>query len=309
MSAEVDAFDPVWELFMSVTENPPNVSSADACGHCGLMSVRLDSGNYICSCCSTVNARFIDASAEWRFVDGSGRADLTRCGMPVNELIPNASFGSYISYRGGKECEEMKSIRRYSLWTSLPYKDRVMAKTFERMNSLSVANGIPKSIIERAKALYKQVSVIGVTRGVNRNSIIASSVYISCKQEGVPRSAKEIAGFFSLPIAAMTRGCKRFEGKLGLSVEPSMAMDFVGRFSSSLGLSREKTLICEQKVYDVEKNNFLSNAAPTSVAAACVFACDKTHAWGIGKKKIAEACNVSCVTITKCIRASPMLLL
>ena len=45
-------------------------------------------------------------------------------------------------------------------------------------------------------------------RGLNRDGIIAASIYIACRVNNTPRTAKEIATMFHLDDASATKGCK-----------------------------------------------------------------------------------------------------
>ena len=292
----IDEYDEIWNQFSKTTIR----DDTRRCSFCSeIDSVRLEDGNYTCQKCNTVNSRFIDASAEWHFSNGQ-RQDSTRCGMPVNDLIPQASFGSIIAY-SSHESADIKSIRKYMMWNSLSYKDRSLIKIFDTLTTAALTNGIPKSIIENSKNMYKSISELGVvTRGANRSGIIASCIYMSCKQENVPRSAKEIAKVFNLPLSTMTRGCKRIQEMLKLDFEPSTALDFIGRFCSNLGMDRAKTHECELLLERVLDANELTHNAPPSLAAACIDVCSRANAWNISKKSICAACDVSIVTVTKC---------
>ena len=44
-------------------------------------------------------------------------------GMPTNNLLPESSHGSTISYKWG-ETYEMKKIRNFHVWHAMPYKER-----------------------------------------------------------------------------------------------------------------------------------------------------------------------------------------
>jgi hypothetical protein len=77
------------------------------------MDVILDEGNMICQKCQTIKCRFLDCSAEWRNFEDSGK-DMNRCGLPVNDLIPQSSFGNVVSFVP-HESYEMKNIRKYQV--------------------------------------------------------------------------------------------------------------------------------------------------------------------------------------------------
>lgn len=272
------------------------------CTHCSAGRVVLDQGNYVCQTCNTVNDRFIDMSAEWRFFggdDGRGGPDTTRCGMPVNELLPNSSYGTMVSY-SYRESYEMRYLRKYQLWNSMTYRERTLYNVFETLTLHANTHGIPKSIIEQAKVYYKQLSELKVSRGSNRSGLIASSIYMACKREHVPRSAKEIAKIFNLDLTTMTRGCKRFQELLKVDVDCSTADDFVARFCSAVNLTRDQRTACRRLVQHATEQGWLSENAPPSVAASCIYACSALLRWGHTKKSLCEAFDISQVTVTKC---------
>ena len=119
--------------------------------------------------------------AEWRFYGASDSksSDPTRCGMPVNQLLPESSVGTSISYRGGNK--NMYKIRKYQQWNGMPYKERSLYKVFLEIQGKCSKHNIPNVIITEAKSLYKIISSTKISRGSNRTGIIAACVYFGCQ--------------------------------------------------------------------------------------------------------------------------------
>ena len=66
---------------------------------------------------------------------------------------------------------------------------REMAQMADRLN-------LPSNITDRANRLFKQIHDSKALRGGASNDAIASAcVYISCRQEGVPRTFKGMSVF------------------------------------------------------------------------------------------------------------------
>ena len=268
---------------------------------CSHEEIIVCDSNYVCATCNTVLSRFIDQTAEWRFygVNDNKAADPTRCGMPTNELLPGSSLGSMIGYTN-KDNYDFRMMRKYHMWNSMSYKERTLYNIFENLTIIAINSGIPKSILEEAKLLYKQVSESRITRGDNRHGLIASSIYIACKKNGVPRSSKEIAKIFNINSTTMTKGCKKFQEIMKINIKTSMSSDFINRFCSNVNLSKEQTDICKSVVNIIEEGNLVSENTPPSIASGVIFLCSEYYNWGIPKKIISKACDVSQVTITKC---------
>ena len=151
----------------------------------------------------------IDQSAEWRFygADDNNNNDPTRCGMPINPLLKDSSHSCKVLC-ASKSSYEMHKIRRYTEWQAMPYKEKSQYDEFLRITVISQNAGLPKMIIDEATKFHKKISDAKTFRGLNRDSIIAASVYISCRVNNYPRTPKEIATIFNLDNTSATKGCK-----------------------------------------------------------------------------------------------------
>ena len=100
-------------------------SNNEECDSCNSKNLITDNGQVICKDCGVINYCTIDGSAEWRFYgsEDSKFSDPTRCGLPTNQLLPESSLGSTISFKYG-ESYEMRKIRNYHLWNAMPYRER-----------------------------------------------------------------------------------------------------------------------------------------------------------------------------------------
>lgn len=275
----------------------------DTCPNCESEDVILEDGNYLCKKCNTVVERFIDMQAEWRYYgsDDNRTSDPTRCGMPINELLPNSSLGSIISNQSN-ESYDMKLIRKYHMWNSMSYKERNLYNIFENITTNASNSGIPSSIIEEAKVFYKKLSESKISRGDNRSGLIASSIYMSCKTNKVPRSTKEIAKIFNLKLTTMTKGCKKFQDIMNMDLECSCAVDFIQRFSSKLNIEKDVKDLAKFVVEKADELNIVSENTPPSIAAASIFLCISVCGLNITKKDLSVACEISQVTLTKCFK-------
>jgi transcription initiation factor TFIIB len=295
--------DVLWRLLKElsdVTDLDLKCPSKNICYFCRSDNIVLEDGNYICYDCNTLNERFIDMQAEWRYygADDNKSSDPTRCGMPVNELLPDSSLGSVISNQLN-ESYDMKLIKKYHMWNSITYKERSLYNIFENITVNAINGGIPISIIEQAKTYYKQVSESRISRGENRSGLIATSIYMSCKSNNVPRSTKEIAKIFNLKATTMTRGCKKFNDILKININSSHPVDFIQRFCSKLNLENGMREICKKIIEKADELNIICESSPPSIASGAIYLCNSVYELGMSKKDISEACNVSQVTLAK----------
>ena len=261
----------------------------------------------ICNICGNIISNIID-TPEWRFygTEDTKSTDPTRCGMPVNILLPDSSVGSVISKQYSKDpC--MYQVKRYQEWTSMTYKERSVYKIFTELSTICKKNNIPSKIETEAKSLYKIITTTKITRGNNRKGIIASCLYFACKNCNVARSQKEIAKMFYIKIPVMTRGCKLFQEIIQLSNRKSRCSesksivpeDFIDRFCNRLNLSEEKILEIKQLH---GKFKIISDVRPDSYSCGLILLYGKLNDMDITKTDLSNISNISEVTINKCYK-------
>ena len=84
--------------------------------------------------CGIIYKDCLDNTAEWRYYGANDNkmSDPTRCGMPINPLLRESSYACriLINYRSSYQ---MKRIKRYTDWQSMPYKEKARYEEFQRI--------------------------------------------------------------------------------------------------------------------------------------------------------------------------------
>jgi len=268
----------------------------------------LDDGIIRCKVCSNLISN-ISSCPEWRNYDNNKSSNPTRCGMPVNTLLPESSIGSTVSYN--KNSKTMNQIRKYQQWNGMPYKERSLYKVFLTIQERCIVHNIPTKIINEAKSLYKIISATKISRGSNRHGIIAACIYFACKECDVPRSSREIADIFNISNTVMTKGIKKCQEIIQMnkknkkrltkssSIKPD---DFIERFCNKLNISLNEIKVIKKICQISIDNNLICENTPPSIAAGCIFYYSKLTNKEINKKDISEICKISEVTINKCMK-------
>ena len=301
-----ESFENLWKELnnLKIDENTENDTDVCTNSKCSSRDFELDDNETICKTCGMVQSKTVDQGAEWRYYgnDDNKSVNPVRCGMPMNDFLPKSSLGSVIgNEHTSKHYYEFSRIRKYHMWNSMPYKERSLFNILNNMNISAGNNGLSQTIIDDAKIYYKKLSEIKISRGDNRNGLIASSIYMSCKNNKVPRSAKEIAKMFNLNITTMTKGCKKFYEIMNMSMESTTANDFIKRFCSKLNKT-DITDVCMYVVNKADELSIICENAPPSIAAGVIYLCSTLCNQYLSKKDISKACEISEVTINKCYK-------
>lgn len=276
--------------------------------------IKLNTSTVCTKCGNTI--KNLSSEAEWRYYgcNDSKGSNPTRCGMPVNKLLPKSSMGTTISQQN--RTKNMNQIRKINVWSgSMPYKERSLYMVFKQLQDVGFLGGLSKKIIEDSKEIYKVVSDKKISRGANRKGIIASCIYYSCKLNDVPRSTKEIAQMFGLNITIMTKGCKLFQNIIQLNdlrdtiinknirdTESIVSLDFIERFCSKLHIDTNHIINIKFYAQKAEENNLIGENTPPSIASGCIYLYCVLNSLDINKKQISDICLISEVTINKCYK-------
>lgn len=152
------------------------------------------------------------------------------------------------------------------------------------------------------KYFIKKLLKKKISRGENKEGLIASCIYHSCLINDVPRSSKEIAKMFNITHVTLNKGNARFQQLLQINVISSNPEDFISRFASKLNMHKNDIENCKKLIIFLEKKEILSDNAPTSSAAGILYYYSQENNLNFTKKQFSDICSVSEVTIVKCYK-------
>ena len=137
---------------------------------CKSSNINIYENTYICDDCNTLQEKYIDNQAEWRYYgnDDTKKNDPTRCGMPMNDLLPELSLGSIIS-NDYNTSYYMYKIRKYQKLNSTSYKERSLYQIIDKIrgdNYPVTDRSIDFQIVGLRKKMGKSGALIQTIRGV-----------------------------------------------------------------------------------------------------------------------------------------------
>lgn len=287
------------------------------CSACLQFMFYSDEGFLSCSNakCGLIDKNIVDHSAEWRYygAEDSQMNDPTRCGLPINPLLHESSFGCRI-ISNGRISYELRKMKRYIEWQSMPYKEKAQYEEFQRISIMCQNAGIPKIIIDTAVQFHKQISEYELTfRGENRDGILAASIYISCKVNNYPRTSKEISQIFNLDASSATKGCKNIQLIMNRLEKDLLSQDktilcrtkpesFVDRFCSKLNMNNEHKQLCHFVCKKIESLELMPENTPHSIATGVIYYVSQLYSLNVAKRDVKLVSSISEVTINKCCK-------
>lgn len=289
---------------------------AEECNICKSPLMIMEDGFPTCTGpqCGVIYKGILDYSPEWRFhgIEDKNAKDPTRCGTPINPLLVESSYGCKVICNN-KSSYEMKKIRKWTEWQSMPHREKSLYEEFQFITIMAQNAGISRIFIDHAMVIYKDISEQKMFRGMNRDGIKSASIYISCRLNGCPRTAHEIAEIFKLDKTSATNGCSmavNILNNIERNIKPSqqtklcatLPSSFIERYCSKLNINNELTMLSKFVAIKIEKNNIITDNIPHAISAGIIYFICQYCNLTISKQEIKQVSGVSEVTINKCFK-------
>jgi transcription initiation factor TFIIB len=288
-----------------------------ACGS----ETRIFEEVFLCQNCGTVLEKGFDMGAEYRFFANEDRGvDPCRIGPPQDHRLPESSLGTVI-LNGRGNAKTMYRIRKFHTWNAMPYKERSLLQVYERLQLIATNNGLNNSILDDVKDMFLKIHELCDRRGLSRDAILASCMYMALKQAKSPRKHTELAAMFTISTSTFTKALKYCMEVLTLAQRKKMsdkpavpakmstthAEDYIDVPLSKLAISRHKREpiheACVRVARAAELNNVSVENIPPSLAAGVIaFVVLRQSDLGITLVDIATTCDISTATLQKCLR-------
>lgn len=200
------------------------------------------------SCGRVAESHMIDERSEWRtFTDKDKPGDdPNRVGGPVNALLSDGGMSTMISGGKGVDRGLVNNLQRMQNRTEVG-PDRHLIAAFREIGKVCSSMRLPDLAKHQANEYFKEATEKSKSvKGKAQPAVIATVVFLACRQTGYSRTFKEICAF--VPTAkvkdigrmykAIVADLKLKEtGTLRSEVGASHPENFLRRFMSMLGFS------------------------------------------------------------------------
>jgi len=226
-------------------------------------------GDLICGRCGGIlGERIVDMRSEWRsFQSENGDDDPSRVGGPANPLLDGNQLQTVISRTGSGH----RDLNRLHQKGTVDERTKLVVDAFKTIQIYCDRIGLPQIISDRAKQLYKRAIDERMVRGRSKEAIMASTIYIACRQEHVPRTLKEIQGLVQVRRGEFVQTFKKILTNLQDNIGIISTEDFLARFCSNLNLPRHIENAAKVVTDRARLIGAVQGKSPVSIAAAGIY--------------------------------------
>ena len=278
------------------------IKQCPECGSTNLLVLK-DKGEVFCRDCSfVIEDQMIDHSQEWREFDSDDQGKKRRTGAPLSAT--KSDFGLTTDVGGKSDIYQLSAKGKNKYLRLRKWQHRI-STAIERNLKLALAElkrvssylKLPKSVEEDAASIYRQAVQKGLVRGRSMESVVAGSLYASCRRHEVPRTLDELSEASGIDKKEVGRTYRFITRELGIRILPSNPVDYLPRFVSALKLSAEtqsKAVDILNKARDAE---LTSGRGPTGIAAASLYVAALMNNEKKTQREVADVAGVTEVTI------------
>lgn len=260
----------------------------------------VEDGWLTCPNCGYQILGNLDASPEYRYYgnEDSKCSDPTRCGLPIDPLLPNSSLSTMISGKNNQ-------LKRLHSWTSVPYGERSLKIVFDIIQTACYSLKLNSSVVTMSKSIYHSIKDQQLSRGKNRNALISACIFISCKYNDVKILPQEVCDFFKLNHCDLCDGYKTLSelsinSSFQIEIKQSEWNDYLERFCIHLGFDDVHIENVMKLAHKINELSILKKHIPQSFASGVLYYyIEKKKMTHITKELVIEICNISKVTIDK----------
>lgn len=292
------------------------------CKNCGTedsIIERRETGFMECMACGYSFGAVIDlADVRYGTESGSNVRGQSEVNSKIDSLLPQISMSSYLTGKGHH------MIKQLQIWGRVPARERSLSTVFEIMQQRLQHTGLEGKVMDDAKiyyhTLFKAIETVEqtdskkkkdvLTRGNNRDGLIAYCVQLSCEKHHVRMPDEDIAELFNISVETLKSGKKKFnsivnEKQIYLDIydEFYSIEDMLKKYLPSFNFTTNQKKLCFVVAKRIEQLGLLKSKEPSSAASGIIYFISwlfKQHQQvEFGRKKIAEVCQKSEPTIMK----------
>ncbi|QUC64089.1 transcription factor TFIIB [Nitrosopumilus sp. K4] len=268
-------------------------------------------GEIFCSSCGEVlRDKIEDRANESRIYTKEQYFSKSRTGTPSkismfdmgnSSIINKQNIDSTGRFIPSKNKSHFSRLRLWDSRSKKNYKERNLVEAFTILDSITTKLNIPENTKEQSAYIYRKALEKKIIRGNSINSMLSASIYVSCKQSGIPRSIDEVAKAANLKRKTLSRTIRRIIQKLELDTT-STKLNYISKIANAVELS-EKTARLSNRIFeDAKKEKIHVGKNPIGMSVASVYISALGCGENVSMAKLSKKNNISTVTIRKLVK-------
>ena len=268
-----------------------------------------ESGEIICSNCGMVISDKLQESnrPEWRSFNTEQVNNRSRTGAPTSLARHDMGLATIIGNgdidgSGNKINVVMQSaMERLKTWDirtqTHSSTDRNLLQAFSELDTLKDKLALPDAAVEKTAYMYRKVQERGLIKGRTISSVMASAVYIACRELGISRTLNDVASAADVRHKIIARTVRQLILELDFKVPNTDPMKCIARVANKANLSEKTVRLAISIMSDITKNEISAGKGPMGLAATVLYLSSLKIGQNITQNDISSAAGITGVTL------------
>ena len=296
----------------------PNIKQS--CLRCGKKALITDTetGEIFCGGCGFVSSERVESTGPERRSFPDDRMNRERTGVGTSLAIHDQGLSTVIGptnrdSTGKPLSSSMKqTLKRLRIWDSRSQnerKEKNLRQAFSELNRLKDKLSLSDAVVEKAAYIYRKAVDKKLVRGRSVTGMMSSALYAACREIGTPRTLKEIAVTANIRKKDLAAYYRLLLKELDLKMPVVDSVQNVARIANKIGLSEKTKRYAVKILRKAEEDKSSAGKNPMGLAGAALYAACITNGENKTQRDIAEASNITEVTIrNRCKGLSELLI-
>jgi transcription initiation factor TFIIB len=284
-------------------EDVQTESESNQCPECS-GRVTTNAVETVCEDCGlVVDEQRIDHGPEWRGFDEDERE---RTGAPLTAARHDRGLSTEIGrgsdangneLSGQKRRQLSRMQREQSRGRFQSKAERNLAHGLGEVRRISSALELSETIRDQACRLFRSAQDEDLLRGRSIEAMAAASVYGACRCNGLSRTLDDVTDPARVDQSRVTNAYQTLNTELGLPAKPVTPSAFVPRLASELDIPDQIRQRARNLAEESEATELTTGVRPSGFAAACLYKAGCEDGWLLTQSDVADAADVSPVTV------------
>ncbi len=264
-------------------------------------------GEVICNNCGVVLAENTEVTTQPRAFSKEELEARSQTGAP--SLLARHDMGlSTVIGRANRDASgtgikaEMKTMMdRLRTWdyrtqANKP-KDRNLMLASNELSKLKHKLSLNDAIIEKAAYLYRKAQARRLIRGRTTVSMVAASLYTTCRELGVQRTLKDIADASNVKVKHLSRSYRLLLNEFELEIPVPDPVRAVAKIANVLELGEKTTRDAALILEKIKERGASAGKDPMGLAGSVLYLVSLKNGENVSQRELAHAAGVTEVTI------------
>ncbi|MGI0069343.1 MAG: transcription initiation factor IIB, partial [Nitrosopumilaceae archaeon] len=235
-------------------------------------------GEIICGSCGSILAeRSVDINSE-KAGDFEEFLAKSRTGPEQSLSMYDMGMMTVISDKdamGKHLSDSMKNtfgrLKRLNSRSRTRSSNRTLRFALLFLHSLKTKLGLPDSVAENAAYIYRKAMQKKITVGRNSKILMCASVYVSCRQSGIPRSIIDVSQAAFVTKKQVSRACRILIEVLDLNLGFCEPLEFVAKIANEAKITQQTSRNALKLLHKLSEEGLTNGKNPVVLAAATLY--------------------------------------